>query len=116
MFRRLAPYLVVFASLGFFACLCYFAYLSRTSPPHANPVTGQVAQMNDHGYFFYVYPWQGWVLDTGPIACVGAIFAMAGIVRRSSGNLTTLTGPRWLWWVYLAALGTCLFYVFYRFP
>ena len=116
MFRRLAPYLVVFAGLGFFACLSYFAYLARTSPAHPDPVTDHVVQMNDHGYYFYVYPWQGWVLNVGPFACVGAIFVIAGIGQRQNWNLTTFTGTRWLKWVYFAAFGACLFYVFYRFP
>jgi hypothetical protein len=116
MFRRLAPYLVVFAGVGFFACLRYFAYLARISPPHPDPVTGHVAQMNDHGYYFYVYPWQGWVLNVGPFACVGAFFVIARIGQRQKWDLTTFTGPRWLKWVYFAAFGACLFYVFYRFP
>ena len=56
------------------------------------------------------------MVDTGSLAWLGAMFAMAGVARRSDGNLTPLAGPRWLRWAYLAALGTCLFYVFYRFP
>ena len=116
MFRRLAPYLVVFAGLGFFACVGYFAYLARTSPQYANALTGQVTRMNDHGYAFYVLPWQGWVLNMGPIACVGAMLGIAGISRGLHGDFRTATGPRWLLWVYLAGLGACLFYVFHRFP
>ena len=64
----------------------------------------------------YVYPWQGWVLDLGPLACVGAMFAIAAIVRLRYGESIRFTGPRWLPWLYLAGLATCLFYVFHRFP
>ena len=116
MFRRLAPYLVVFSGLGFFACISYFAYLARVSPPLPDLPTGQVARMNDHGYSFYVCPWQAWVLNMGPVACLGAIFAVWGIGRRQGWNSKSLTGPRWLSWLYFAGFGACVCYVFWRFP
>ena len=116
MLRRLAPYLVVFLGVGFFGCISYFVYLARTSSSHLDPVTGQVVRMNDHGYYFYVYPWQGWLLNVGPFACIGTIFAIAAIGQRQKWDLTTCTGPRWLEWVYVAALVACLFYMAFPFP
>jgi xylose isomerase len=56
MFRRLAPYLVVFAGVGFFTCLSYFAYLARTSPSHPDLVTGHVAQMKTMAITFTCTP------------------------------------------------------------
>ena len=116
MFRRLAPYLVVFSGLGFFACLGGFAYLARISPPHPDPLTGQVMRMNDHGYYFYVYPWQAWLLNMGLVGCLGAIFAVVGIGRSQNWNWSTLVAPRWLRWLYFAGFGVCLLYVFLRVP
>ena len=112
MFRRLAPYLMVFSGIGFFGCISYFTYLARTSPSHLDAVTGHVAQMNDHGYYFYVYPWQGWLLNVGPFVCVGVCIAIALIGRRQKWDSTVFPGPRWLKWLFFAALSACLFYVF----
>jgi hypothetical protein len=116
MIRRLAPYLVVFAGVGFFACLSYFEYLARISPTRPDFVTGRIVQMNDHGYFFYVSSWQGWLLNVGPFACIGAIVVIGGVGQRQNWDLTTFTGPRWLKWLYFAAFAASLVYVFYRFP
>jgi hypothetical protein len=114
--RRLAPYLMVFAGVGFFACVSSFEYLARVSPTQPDSVTGRIVQMNDHGYHFYVYPWQGRVLDMGPFACIGAFFLIAGLGQWQNWNPTAFTGPRWLKWVYFAVFAASLAYVFYRFP
>ncbi|MDE2166183.1 MAG: hypothetical protein KGJ66_07585 [Alphaproteobacteria bacterium] len=102
--------------IGFFACLGYFEYLARTGPTRPDTATGLVVRMNDHGYYFYVHPWQGWLLNAGPFACVGAFFLVAAVTQRTSWRPTKADFPRWLKWLYLAALLASIAYVFWRFP
>lgn len=52
----------------------------------------------------------------GPFACLGAIFAIAGIGQHQKWDLTTCAGPGWLRWVYFAAFAASFTYAFYRFP
>ena len=114
--KRFAPHVVVLCGLGFYACLGYFTYLARVSPTHPDPLAGLTVRMNDHGYYFFVSPWQGWLLNTGPLACVGAVFVVAAIGQRCGWDWKTIDKPRWLYWLYFGALAACLAYVFYRFP
>ncbi len=116
MFRRLAPYLVVLAGVGFLGCISYFTYLARTSPTHLNQVTGHIVRMNDHGYYFYVSPWQNWVLNMGLYAWPVVSITILGIGRHQKWDLTASACPRWLRRVFIAALVACLIYVFYPFP
>jgi len=114
--KRLAPYAAVLAGVGFFACLGYFTYLARVSPTYPDPSTGLIVRMNDHGYYFYVRPWQGWLLNVGPLAFVGIGFLIAGIAQRRSWKLTAADLPRWLAWFYFAAFVGSAAYMFWRFP
>ncbi len=72
--------------------------------------------MNDHGYCFYVHPWQGWVLQVGPPACLGAMLSLARWGQRRHGDSVLRAGPRWLKWAYFAGLVACMLYVCGRFP
>lgn len=112
--RRMAQYFATFVAVGFFACIFYFAHLARISPMHPDPVTGQVVQMNNHGSYFYVYPWQGWVLQAGPFACVGVLLAIAFMGQRLNLKLAADPGPPWLFWVFFAAV--VAIYAFFGFP
>jgi hypothetical protein len=53
----------------------YWHHLLNTSPTSTNPTTGQIYQLNEHGYFFYVTAAQRAVR----IICL-IVFAVAGLI------------------------------------
>ena len=70
-------YLAWFAGMSAFA---FFIYLERHSPSAPNLLTGQIAEMNSHGYLFYVRPCERLTFNLALPASLGA-FAMLGLVR-----------------------------------
>jgi hypothetical protein len=116
MLRRLALCFVGFAMLGFVTFVFYFIHLSHISPTQPDLITGQVVHMNNHGHDFYVYPWQGWVLQAAPYACLGALVVIAGIDQRLNWNLAAdmTPPPSWVFWLFLAAV--VAIYAFFGFP
>ena len=53
----------------------YWHHLLNTSPTSTNPTTGQIYQLNEHGYFFYVTAAQRAVR----VICL-TVFAVAGLI------------------------------------
>ncbi len=111
--QRFAPHAVVFSGVGFFACIGYFTYLAHVSPTHPDQIAGLTARMDDHGYYFFVSPWQGWLLNVGPFACIGACFVVLGIGHHLGWDMTAAVVPRGLKWLFFTALGACVASLFW---
>ncbi len=114
--KRAVPYLVVVAAIGFYSCLSYFEYLARISPTRPDSTAGLITRMNDHGYYFYVHPWQGVILNFGPFAFVALFFLIVGITQQRGWSVTRADFPRWLNWLCFAAFAVGVAYIFWQFP
>src|SRR6476661_4489019 len=99
--RRLAAYIAWFAGISFFASLGYFAHLARISPTSPDSASGHIVRMNDHGYYFYVHPWQAWILNFSPFASVALFFVIAATAQYRNWNLESVDVPQWARWAYL---------------
>ncbi len=78
--RRLLDASVYLAWLGGMSAFAFFHYLELHRPSSPDPGTGQTAAMYNHGYVFYVRPWQKLAFNLGLTGCLMAA-ALLGLLR-----------------------------------
>jgi hypothetical protein len=81
--------LMMLGGLSFITQISFFEYLLSCSPTAPNYITGEVYQLNNHGYYFYVTTFQGYLQYYLDIAFI--ILAFGGAALREHWHVDLIS-------------------------